>query len=323
MVGISIKNFGISVGNMEILKDVTFSENAGEIVTILGPSGSGKSTILRAIASLQNDYDGEILLKETCLISKNECNKDIGYIFQDYALFPHLNVKENIEFALYKLSTNEKQKKVDKLLKQFDLVEHRNKQIHELSGGQQQRVSIARVIAYEPKILLLDEPFANLDSLLRAKTKSWLKNIIKELGLSAILVTHDKKEALSMSDKIGVIHENTIVQFDTPKKLFQEPKNLYIANFLGEINILPNKLAGVEDDKKRVFIRISETNITAKENDYSLVLEDISYCGDHYEVEFILKEYQDYKIKITIKDFDEKQNYYLNLDNTIIHTTDI
>ena len=323
MVGISIKNFGISFGNMEILKDVTFSVNAGEIVTILGPSGSGKSTILRAIASLQNDYDGEILLNETCLISKNECNKDIGYIFQDYALFPHLNVKENIEFALYKLSTNEKQKKVDKLLKQFDLVEHRNKQIHELSGGQQQRVSIARVIAYEPKILLLDEPFANLDSLLRAKTKSWLKNIIKELGLSAILVTHDKKEALSMSDKIGVIHENTIVQFDTPKKLFQEPKNLYIANFLGEINILPNKLAGVEDDKKRVFIRINETNITAKENDYSLVLEDISYCGDHYEVEFILKEYQDYKIKITIKDFDEKQNYYLNLDNTIIHTTDI
>ncbi len=177
MIGISVKDFGISFGKTRILEDVSFEVKQGEIVTILGPSGCGKSTILRSIASLQDEYVGDIFINEHCLLKegKNECHKDIGYIFQDYALFPHLNVKENIEFALYKLNKLERQRKVDTLLKQFDLVEHRHKQIHELSGGQQQRVSIARVLAYEPKVLLLDEPFANLDTLLRHKTKVWLK----------------------------------------------------------------------------------------------------------------------------------------------------
>ncbi|WP_294965817.1 ABC transporter ATP-binding protein [Sulfurimonas sp.] len=296
MVGISIKNFGISFGEMEILKDVSFSVNAGEIVTILGPSGSGKSTILRAIASLENSYDGDILLNENCLICKNECNKDIGYIFQDYALFPHLNVKENIEFALHKLSRIEKDKKVNHLLKEFDLVEHKDKQSHELSGGQQQRVSIARAIAYEPKILLLDEPFSNLDSLLREKTKLWLKKMIKELGLSAILVTHDQKEALSMSDKIGIIHDKKIVQFGTPKKLFEEPKNLYIAKFLGDINILPFALAQTFfpdiTKEQKAILRVNKTKISTKTTKFTTpyILKEISYCGDYSELIIVNKE---------------------------------
>jgi iron(III) transport system ATP-binding protein len=304
MVGISIKNFGISFGEMEILKDVSFSVNAGEIVTILGPSGSGKSTILRAIASLENNYDGDILLNESCLISKQECNKDIGYIFQDYALFPHLNVKENIEFALHKLSRIEKEKKVNHLLKEFDLVEHKNKQIHELSGGQQQRVSIARAIAYEPKILLLDEPFSNLDSLLREKTKLWLKKMIKELGLSAILVTHDQKEALSMSDKIGIIHEKKIVQFGTPKKLFEEPKNLYIAKFLGDINILPFALAQTFfpdiTKEQKAILRVNKTKISTKVTKFTTpyILKEISYCGDYSEIIIANKEDENHFITI-------------------------
>ena len=239
MVGISIKNLTASFGDVKILENISFSVEAGEIVTILGPSGCGKSTILRCISSLHKEYTGEIFLNETCLVNngKQECNKDIGYIFQDYALFPHLNVKENIEFALGKLKQSEKQRRVDNLLKQFDLVNHRHKQIHELSGGQQQRVSIARVIAYEPKVLLLDEPFSNLDTILRNKTKVWLKKLIKQLGLSAILVTHDQKEALSMSDKIAIIDNNkSIAQFGTPKELFDKPNSFYVANFLNRIN---------------------------------------------------------------------------------------
>lgn len=185
MIGISVKDFSISFGDTKILENISFDVVQGEIVTILGPSGCGKSTILRSIASLQDEYKGDIFINNHCLIKdgKKHCHKDIGYIFQDYALFPHLNVKDNIEFALYKLDNIEKQKRVDKLLKQFDLVEHRNKQIHELSGGQQQRVSIARVLAYEPKVILLDEPFSNLDSILRNKTKTWLKNLLKIWGL--------------------------------------------------------------------------------------------------------------------------------------------
>ncbi len=293
MVGISVKDFSISFGNTSILENISFDVKEGEIVTILGPSGCGKSTILRSIASLENRYKGEIYLNETCLVNdKNRCNKDIGYIFQDYALFPHLNVKENIEFALYNLPNNEKQKRVDKLLKQFDLIEHKNKNIHELSGGQQQRVSIARVIAYEPKVLLLDEPFSNLDTILRAKTKIWLKNLIKELGLSAILVTHDQKEALSMSNKIGIIHEKQIVQFDTPRNIFEKPNSLYVANFLSEINTLPNFI--VEelnyDSEKKYLLRKNKTKISKNKTNYELILKEFSYCGDYYEANLTYKK---------------------------------
>lgn len=326
MVGISIKNFGISFGNMEILKNVSLEVNAGEIVTILGSSGSGKSTILRSIASLQDNYEGEILLNETCLISKNECNKDIGYIFQDYALFPHLNVSENIAFSLSHLKKIDRQRKVDTLLKQFDLVEHRNKQIHELSGGQQQRVSIARVIAYEPKILLLDEPFSNLDSILRNKTKSWLKSLIKELGLSAILVTHDQKEALSMSDKIAIINNKTIVQTGTPQELFNEPNSLYVAKFLGDINILPKEVANSFDmdinPNSEVITRVNTTMFSNEKNDFELKIIDTSYCGDYVELQLQFTNY-DYSLYVranTHQVYDLDSSIYLDIkkENLII-----
>lgn len=296
MVGISVKNFSIAFGNTQILEDVSFEVKAGEIFTILGPSGCGKSTILRSIASLQDKFQGNITLNETCsLTDSNKCHKDIGYIFQDYALFPHLNVQENIEFALDNLKKTERQRRLDKLLTQFDLVEHRHKQIHELSGGQQQRVSIARVIAYEPKVLLLDEPFANLDSLLRNKTKKWLKSLIKELGLSAILVTHDQKEALSMSDKIAIINNKTIEQVGTPHTLFNEPKSLYIAKFLGEINILPSQIANSIDleiqNNEKLIIRTNKTKLTNTKNDLPLSIKDISYCGEYNELELYFEDF--------------------------------
>lgn len=321
MFGIKLKDFGISFGNMKILRNVSFDVDEGEIVTILGPSGSGKSTILRSIASLQDSFEGEILLNETCLISGNQkCNKDIGYIFQDYALFPHLDVKENIGFALYNLPKIEKQRRVDELLKQFDLVEHRNKQIHELSGGQQQRVSIARTIAYNPKILLLDEPFSNLDSILRHKTKLWLKNIIKNLGLSAILVTHDKKEALSISDKIGILQNKTLVQFGTPQELFFKPANLYIANFLGEINILPKALMQdlsidiPEDQTPIIRINQCHLSLTPLDTNQELIVKQSSYCGDYFELVLQFTKYPEHSITVhCAQEHEINSTVYINL----------
>ncbi len=319
MLGIKVKNFGISFGKTKILENVSFDVQAGEIVTILGPSGSGKSTILRSIASLQDNFEGEIFLNETCLISQtNSCNSDIGYIFQDYALFPHLNVKDNIGFALTKFSKNQKSKRVEELLEQFDLLKHQNKQIHELSGGQQQRVSIARTIAYNPKILLLDEPFANLDSILRNKTKLWLKKTIKKLGLSAILVTHDKKEALSISDKIGIIHNKTLIQFGTPQELFFYPKNLYVANFLGNINIIPKELASklgknLKDDETPI-VRVSQSFVNYEKNGIELILIETSFCGDHYELSLFCKDFPSYVIEINTNYLpDPSKKIYLNL----------
>lgn len=320
MIGIKVKNFGISFGNMEILKNVSFDVEAGEIVTILGPSGSGKSTILRSIASLQEKFEGQILLNETCQLSGSQkCNKEIGYIFQDYALFPHLDVKDNIGFALFNQNAIEKERRVDELLKQFDLVEHRNKQIHELSGGQQQRVSIARTIAYNPKILLLDEPFSNLDSILRDKTKLWLKDIIKSLGLSAILVTHDKKEALSVSDKIGIIQNKTLVQFGTPQELFNHPANLYVAKFLGDINILPTNIAVLlgtpVKEEQTAVVRVTHTKVTYEETPLKMLIDKISYCGDYYELSLQFFDNKHFFVKTNVEThFIANENKVIYLD---------
>ncbi len=323
MLGVSVKDFGISFGDSKILENISFDVKQGEIVTILGPSGCGKSTILRAIASLQDSYDGDIFINEHCLLKDGEkqCHKDIGYIFQDYALFPHLNVKENIGFALYKMDKKTKDKKVDELLKQFDLFEHRNKQIHELSGGQQQRVSIARVLAYEPKVLLLDEPFANLDTMLRNKTKIWLKKIIRDMNLSAILVTHDQKEALSMSDKIAIINDKKIEQFGTPKELFERPKSLYIANFLNRINLLPKELlkdlgAKIADDNSVAVISIDKIRLVGNSK-IKAKISDISFCGDYYEVNVSLEEYENEALIVktfSINNLKDGDICYLDLD---------
>jgi len=297
--GLSVKEFGISFGETEILKEISFDVKPGEIVTLLGPSGCGKSTILRSIAGLEREHAGEIIINDKCVSSKNTFvnidKRKSGYIFQDYALFPHLNVEENIGFALYKMPKKQKEARVLELLEQFDIVKHKHKQIHELSGGQQQRVAIARVIAYNPSVLLLDEPFSNLDTFLRSKTKIWLKKIIKELKLSAILVTHDQKEALSVSDKIGIIHNKRIVQFGTPQEIFSHPKNLYVAKFLGDINKLPHNLAkdlGIKIEENQIpIIRINNTHITSKEKECELIIQDVSYCGDYYEVLLTFKKY--------------------------------
>jgi len=328
MLGIKVKNLSVSFGDTKILENITFDVKQGEIVTILGPSGCGKSTILRSIASLHEDYSGEIFINEHCLISngKKQCHKDIGYIFQDYALFPHLNVKQNIEFALYNLKAVDKQRRVDILLKQFDLVEHRNKQIHELSGGQQQRVSIARVLAYEPKVLLLDEPFSNLDSILRNKTKIWLKKLIRQLGLSAILVTHDQKEALSMSDRIAIINNKKIEQFGTPKELFNTPKSLYVANFLNKINVLPNNLLkdlGIKIDNGYVgVIPINKIDVSNDKSKIKGKILDISFCGDYYELNICLEKYDNKEIMVQIDFIDNLTNEkecYIDFDKKDIN----
>ena len=323
MIGISLEDYSISLDGVKILENVNFKVNEGEIVTILGSSGSGKSTILRSIASLENRYKGKILLNETCMVSTKKCNNDIGYIFQDYALFPHLNVEENIAFALYNLNKKERITRTNKLLKQFDLQDHRKKQIHELSGGQQQRVSIARVLIYEPKVLLLDEPFASLDTILRKKTKIWLKNIIKNLGLSVILVTHDQKEALSISDKIGILNNNTIEQFGTPQELFENPCSFYVANFLGSINILPKEInnelgfdLGFNDE---LILRVNETNVTINKTNYELNVLDLLYCGNYYEVKASFKDFDQYTIEFISNHYIEssKKLYFDLKENKI------
>lgn len=327
---ISINNFGISFGKNRILENVSFDVKQGEIVSLLGSSGCGKTTILRAIAGLQKEHEGHICIGDVCVSSKEVFirNREIGYIFQDYALFPHLNVEENIAFALDNLDKNEKKSRVSNLLKQFDLEEHSKKSIHQLSGGQQQRVAIARAMANNPKILLLDEPFANLDTNLRNKTKNWLKNLIKTNNLSAILVTHDKKEALSISDKIGIIHNKTLQQFDDTLNIYKNPKNYFIANFLLDINTLPNELIKSIDLKitnnQIAIIDINQCTINLSENDEDLNVEIINkyFCGDHFELEIKLIKYNHFLTIKTSQNIKYDVKYSLIFDKNNVKIID-
>ncbi len=322
---VSVNNFGISFGDTLILENINFDVNNGEIVTLLGQSGCGKTTILRSIAGLQREHEGNICIGDVCVSSKEifEKNREVGYIFQDYALFPHLNVEENIAFALDTLSKKEKEKRVVELLEQFDIQEHRKKSIHQLSGGQQQRVAIARAMANKPKVLLLDEPFANLDSILRYKTKMWLKNLIKENNLSAVLVTHDKKEALSISDKIGIINNKKLLQFDTTTNIYNNPKSFYVANFLSEINVLSKKAVEILNldvkDDELATIKVDDTILTNETNSLELKLIDSSFCGDFYEVIVTLKNDEDHQIHVKLKDARVLlKPFYLDISDEII-----
>ena len=322
---VSVNNFGISFGDTLILENINFDVNNGEIVTLLGQSGCGKTTILRSIAGLQREHEGNICIGDVCVSSKEifEKNREVGYIFQDYALFPHLNVEENIAFALDNLSKKEKEKRVVELLEQFDIQEHRKKSIHQLSGGQQQRVAIARAMANKPKVLLLDEPFANLDSILRYKTKMWLKNLIKENNLSAVLVTHDKKEALSISDKIGIINNKKLLQFDTTTNIYNNPKSFYVANFLSEINVLSKKAVEILNldvkDDELATVKVDDTILTNETNNLELKLIDSSFCGDFYEVIVTLKNDEDHQIHVKLKDARVLlKPFYLDISDEII-----
>ncbi len=321
---VTVNNFGVIFKDTRILEDVSFEVKAGEIVTLLGQSGCGKTTILRAIAGLQSEHEGNICIGDCCVSSKDVFIKDreIGYIFQDYALFPHLNVAENIAFSLFKLNKKEQEKKIDTLLKRFDLEEHKYKQIHQLSGGQQQRVAIARAMANNPKILLLDEPFANLDEGLRYKTKMWLKNLIKKENLSAILVTHDKQEALSISDKIGIIANKKLLQFSTTKDIYDNPQNLYVANFLSQINIFPKDILEQNNiqikDDEIASIKIKDCSLSTIKNGYEIEIQDYSFCGDYYELVARFKNSdEDLDIQIMVEDLEdiqEETELYLDID---------
>ncbi len=222
--------------NLVVLKDLSFKLVKGDIACLLGPSGCGKSTILRAIAGFEHLVSGHIKLNGIEISSPNyelaPEKRKIGMVFQDYALFPHLNVSENITFGIH-LDKEKKQQKLNELIELVDLAGYEDRFPHELSGGQQQRVALARALAPEPELLLLDEPFSNLDAELRNRLSLDIRKILKSLEISSILVTHDQKEAFAMSDHIGVIDQGRIQQWGTPYDLYHEPYNHFVACFIG------------------------------------------------------------------------------------------
>ena len=237
---IELKNIAVSFDDEPVLKNLNLSIADGEFVTLLGPSGCGKTTTLRIIGGFLTPDTGDVFFDGKRVNDLPAYKRPVNTIFQRYALFPHLNVYENVAFGMrvQKKSNDEIKETVGRMLKLVNLVGFEKRSVSTLSGGQQQRVAIARALAINPRVLLLDEPLAALDLKLRKDMQTELKNIQKSLGISFIYVTHDQEEALSMSDRVVVMDNGEIQQIGTPQDIYNEPLNAFVADFIGESNIL-------------------------------------------------------------------------------------
>ena len=221
-----------------VLQDLSLQINKGEIASLLGPSGCGKTTVLRAIAGFQSVQSGRIVLMQREVSSPTVHvppeRRKIGMVFQDYALFPHLDAAGNIGFGLHGLTAAERKQRVAELLELVGLAAYAHRSPHELSGGQQQRVALARALAPSPALLLMDEPFSNLDIALREKLAIEVRDLLKETGTTAIIVTHDQNEAFAVADRIAVLAEGRLQQWGTAMDLYHRPANPFVAGFIGE-----------------------------------------------------------------------------------------
>jgi iron(III) transport system ATP-binding protein len=237
-------------GHGPVARGVSFSLQDGEIGCLLGPSGCGKTTVLRCIAGLEPVHGGEIRLHGQVMSRPGRTappeERRVGFVFQDYALFPHLTVAANVGFGLQRERRAEREARVDELLAAVGMARSGGRYPHELSGGQMQRVALARALAPRPQLLLLDEPFSNLDVELRERLSLEVRSILKGLGTTALLVTHDQHEAFAMSDFVGVMHEGVIEQWDPPYTLYHRPATRFVADFVGE-GVLLEARAGDAD----------------------------------------------------------------------------
>ncbi|MXV64038.1 ATP-binding cassette domain-containing protein [Natronorubrum sp. JWXQ-INN-674] len=235
-------------GTEEVIPELSLSVRDGEILTLLGPSGCGKTTTLRLIAGLEKPNNGRIQLRDDDVAGNGRFvppeERGVGVVFQEFALFPHLTARENVAFGLQEWVDEERDARVDELLELVGLEDQDEAYPDELSGGQQQRIALARSLAPEPEMLLLDEPFSNLDVDLRVEMREEVRRIIKEAGVTAISVTHDQEEALSISDRVAVMNEGDIEQIDTPQQVFQQPESRFVAGFLGHASFLSGEVHG-------------------------------------------------------------------------------
>jgi len=241
---IEFRNIKKSFGDKCVLDDVSLSIKQGEFVTILGPSGCGKTTLLRILAGFGSADSGDVLINGENITDVPPHLRPVNTVFQRYALFPHLDVYENIAFGLklQKTPVDEIDTKVRKVLKMVSMTDYEDRDVESLSGGQQQRVAIARAIVTQPKVLLLDEPLAALDLKMRKDMQIELKEMHRKLGITFVYVTHDQEEALTLSDTIVVMNEGKIQQIGTPTDIYNEPQNSFVADFIGESNILNGKM---------------------------------------------------------------------------------
>lgn len=230
----------------EFILQADFSVKDGEFFSLLGPSGCGKTTLLRLIAGLEQPDSGHVLLNNQDVTNLPASERRVGLVFQDYALFPHMNVKDNVAYGLtvQKVGFKEREKRVNELLELFEIAHLGRREIVKLSGGERQRVALARALAPEPYAILLDEPFSALDYTMRRRLREELRALQRKAGFTAVFVTHHQEDALALSDRLAVMKDGRILQIGRPDQVYRLPKNIDVASFLGEANLLPGNIKG-------------------------------------------------------------------------------
>lgn len=247
-MSINILNLNKNFGAYSALKDINLKIQTGELVALLGPSGSGKTTLLRIIAGLEAADSGNILFDDEDNTTKNIKDRQVGFVFQHYALFRHMSVFDNVAFGLTVLPKEIRPSKADikekvlELLRLVKLEEFAKRYPQQLSGGQRQRVALARALAVKPRVLLLDEPFGALDAKVRKELRRWLRRLHDEMHITSVFVTHDQEEALDVADRIVILNEGKIEQVDTPEEVYENPANPFVYNFLGNVNLFHGRI---------------------------------------------------------------------------------
>lgn len=312
---LELRNIYKNFGDTEVLKDINLNIKKGEIVSLLGLSGSGKSTILNIISGFEEACGGKVIYKGRTILDDKVFiepqNRNIGFVFQNYALFPHMNIYDNITFGVSKLKKEQKDRIVDGLLKLIDLEGFEKRYPHQLSGGQQQRIALVRSMALNPDLILLDEPFSSVDSMAKSSIQKQLLSILKNSGKTAIIVTHDPNEALALSDKIVYLQNGSIVQCDTPQNIYNKPNTKLIAKSFGKANF-------IKKDEKLICIRPKYCSLSKKDGDIKAKITDMINYGEYIDI-YVSFKYENEKYEFIIidnmiEDYNCEDEVFLNID---------
>ena len=314
---INIENVVKKYGDVTIIPDLSVHINNGEFFTLLGPSGCGKTTLLRMIAGFNSIEGGTIKFDDKVINNISAHKRNIGMVFQNYAIFPHLTVRQNVEYGLKirKVNKSEMKKRVDDILEVVKISDYQDRLPERLSGGQQQRVALARAIVIHPSVLLMDEPLSNLDAKLRIEMRSAIREVQKQVGITTVYVTHDQEEALAISDRIAIMNEGVIQQIATPERIYTRPNNVFVSTFIGHSNLFHGTY---HKDNRGAYVQFKDG--------YKVYVPELKQdCKEGVNViisvrpeEFVISE-EGLKVRITNRTFLGKYtNYEMEFGNGMV-----